>query len=375
MRRVTRSSADFGQEKQVTLEDEHRVSTATAEMSSSSGAVPQDVSVRASEASVAIRADAACSPRAASSAHFGMVAVSAAMHRVFDQIGRLANAKEPVLIIGESGCGKDLVARALHEQSVRASKPYLAINCAALANTLIESELFGYTKGAFTGAREDTVGAFQATNEGTLLLDEIGEFPLELQPKLLRVLEASSVRRIGGHCEIPINTRVIASTHRNLQELVVRGQFREDLFHRLFVLSILVPPLRERPEDVLPLARHFLSTQASRRSIELDWSAEAALLEYKWPGNIRELRNVIVRAVFMTDGDTITAQDLWFSKYAFPESGIDVAAEHEPGECEKISRALSLAGGNRAEAARLLGMSKSTFHDRLRRCGFGVKTK
>jgi len=304
-----------------------------------------------------------------------MIAESPGMRRVCDLINRLANAKDAVLVTGESGSGKELVARALHESSRRRSKPFLALNCGALSSTLIESELFGHVKGAFTGAETDKEGAFEATDGGTLFLDEIGELPLELQPKLLRVLESSCVRRIGGLREIPVDTRVVAATHRNLEDLVALGEFREDLFHRLYVLSIPIPPLRERPEDILPLVWHILANHAPDRNIDIDDGAQAALVAHPWPGNIRELRNVIVRAILMNDGDVLTAESLQFSRDAFPRPSREArgARRSEQEEREEIIRALERAGGNRSEAARMLGVSKSTFHDRLRR--FGISSK
>jgi DNA-binding NtrC family response regulator len=314
--------------------------------------------------------------QAARSSFHGMIGEASSMKRVFDLVSRLSNAREPVLIMGESGSGKELVAQALHERSARKNKPYLALNCGALSSGLIEGELFGYMKGSFTGAAGDKMGAFEATDGGTLFLDEIGELPLELQPKLLRVLESSCVRRIGGTREVPIDTRVIAATHRNLEDLVAINEFREDLFHRLFVLSISIPPLRDRVEDVLPLVRHFLASQAPERKLKLDKSAEAALASYSWPGNIRELRNVIVRAILMTDGEVIREDDLSFSKDAFSKSNKDARGavrQLESDEREKMIRVLEETDGNRSEAARVLGLSKSTFHDRLKRYGIPLK--
>jgi DNA-binding NtrC family response regulator len=305
----------------------------------------------------------------------GMVAASERMREVFRVVERLAPAAEPVLVIGESGCGKELVARALHDGAPRATGPFLALNCGALSAALIEGELFGHVKGAFTGATADRPGAFEATDGGTLFLDEIGELPLDLQPKLLRVLESSCVRRVGGTRELPVRTRVVAATHRNLEELVREGRFREDLFHRLFVLSVRVPPLRERPDDVLALARHFLATQAPR-AVTLTDDAAALLVAHSWPGNVRELRNVLVRAVLLGSGHAITAADLEFSQDAFAQGGADarrVVRVRDEEERQRLLAVLEQARGNRAEAARLAGVSKSTFHDRLKR--FGIPPK
>ena len=245
----------------------------------------------------------------------GMLGQSPAMRRVFNMIERVSDAGEPVLITGESGCGKELVARSIHDASRRADKPFLALNCGALSASLIEPELFGHVKGAFTGAGANKPGAFEATHEGTLFLDEIGELPLDLQPKLLRVLESSTVRRVGDTKEVPVDCRIVAATNRNLEQRVQENRFREDLFHRLFVLSVRIPPLAERTQDILPLARYFLGNAPEPRS--LDRSAEDALMDYTWPGNIRELRNVLVRAVCMSDRDVLAADDLELLQDAF----------------------------------------------------------
>jgi two-component system, NtrC family, response regulator HydG len=306
---------------------------------------------------------------------FGMVAKSDNMRAVFGLINRVANAKEPVLIQAESGSGKELVAQAIHKASSRSAHVFLALNCGALTSSLIESELFGHVRGAFTGAITDKMGAFEAANQGTLFLDEIGELPLDLQPKLLRVLENHAVRRLGGTKEVTISTRVVAATHRNLLELVHEGKFREDLFHRLFVLSIRVPPLRERPEDIAALAQHFVRTQSDNgRTLSAD--ACQVLLDYTWPGNVRELRNVLVRALLMTDTLTIGPEHLEFLTNAFTTPSQDARRSVrllEEKESRRIEEALAQADGNRAEAARLMGLSKSTFHDRLRRFGFPYK--
>lgn len=307
-------------------------------------------------------------------AAFGMVGSSPGIRRVLELLKKLAKADAPVLITGASGSGKELVARALHDGSPRASGPFLAINCGALAATVIEGELFGHVKGAFTGAVADKKGAFEAAAGGTLFLDEIGELPLELQPKLLRVLETSSIRRVGGTREIPIETRVVAATHRNLKELVEEGSFREDLFHRLFVLNVQIPPLSERKEDVLLLAEHFLRDQGARQ-LRLSEGAQQKLLAYGWPGNVRELKNVILRAVLLLEGDEIGEDDLALSESAF-QSGADVQAKLrkvDEAERNRIIEVLEETGNNRSEAARILGLSKSTFHDRLKRLGVPLK--
>jgi DNA-binding NtrC family response regulator len=347
------------------------------------GELPSPASIKIGKALLTFESGAKeeTRPKASSSSKdvfHGMIAESGEMQRLFDLIARVADAREPALIIGESGCGKELVARALHDHSSRARRPFLALNCSAFTSSLIESELFGHDKGAFTGALHDKEGAFEATDGGTLFLDEIGELPLELQPKLLRVLESSTVRRVGGTRETKIDTRIVAATHRNLEELVDMGEFREDLFHRLFVLSIRIPPLRDRREDILPLARHFLRAQAPERKLGLDEQAERALLEHDWPGNIRELRNIIVRSILMTDGPLIRSGDLEFSKTAFSSQTRDARGSVrliESEDRQKMIEALEKTDGNRAEAARILGVSKSTFHDRMRRYGISTKVR
>jgi DNA-binding NtrC family response regulator len=236
-------------------------------------------------------------------------------------------------------------------------------------------------KGAFTGADRDKKGAFEAAAGGTLFLDELGELPLDLQPKLLRVLETSTVRRLGGTQEIPVDTRIVAATLRDLDDLVGQGKFREDLYHRLHVVTIQVPALAERPEDVLPLARHFIAEQSPPgRDVHLTERAIDALRAHTWPGNVRELRNVIVRAILLAEGDVIDVADLQLARAtrdARPtgrEIPRAIVARADEDEKSRILRALSAARDNRAEAARLLGLSKSTFHDRLRRLGIPLKT-
>jgi DNA-binding NtrC family response regulator len=359
MERLTRSSADFGYEKRISSTNGDARAPSIAADGSNADLRPANGEAHASIAREG--------QRLPTQIFHGMVTASPEMHRVFALIDRLANVQEPVMIVGESGVGKDLVAQALHEQSRRKAKPYLAINCGALSPTLIESELFGHVKGSFTGATCDKTGAFEANDEGTLFLDEIGELPLDLQPKLLRVLESSCIRRIGGLREVPVRTRVVTSTHRDLRALVTRGAFREDLFHRLVVHLIDVPPLRERLVDVLPLARFVLEGHSPRKV--LDPTAEAVLTAYAWPGNVRELRNLLVRAIALAEGETIRSFDLRFSKDLFGSSRREGTLNEE----RQIRSALSESRGNQAAAARLLGISKSTFHDRLRRYGIRVK--
>ena len=301
---------------------------------------------------------------------FGLLGESPAVRDLLERLPRLAASTEPVLVTGESGTGKELVARALHEASGRRG-PFLALNCGALSEALVESELFGHAKGAFTGAVSDRKGAFEATRGGTLFLDEVGELPKALQPKLLRALETSSVRPVGGTREIPVDVRIVAATHRDLEDLVARNEFREDLFHRLFVLGVRIPPLRERPEDIVPLARHFLDQQPGGRS--LSRAAELRLRQYPWPGNVRELRNVIIRGIYDCESGSIDAQHLRFPRPSRTSAGPNDARRRanldEKQLREHMLEALEQSGGNRSEAARIMGVSKSTFFDRLKRFG------
>ncbi len=296
----------------------------------------------------------------------GLHGRSQSMRRVFADVPRLAASPEPVLIVGESGVGKELIARGLHEESRRPGA-FIALNCGALSPQLVESELFGHIKGAFTGAAGNRAGAFEAASSGTIFLDEVGELPLDLQPKLLRVLESSVVRPVGATSERRVDARVVAATHRNLEELVARGAFREDLFHRLFVLTVRVPPLRERLDDVVLLAEHFAAQQPEPRSVSI--GAREKLMRHRWPGNVRELRNVIIRALFLGEGPDIQAEHIVFSSEIFGAG----EPRDQPADDEQMKRhmleALVASAGNRSEAARRLGVSKSTFFDRMKRLG------
>ena len=294
----------------------------------------------------------------------GLIAASPPMKGVLRDIRTYAPSKEPVLVTGESGTGKEGVARSLHWASPRQTARLVALNCGALGSTLIEAELFGYVRGAFTGADQDKAGAFEAADGGSLFLDEIAELPLELQPKLLRALETGSIRPIGSNRERPVDVRVIAATHRDLFDRVADGRFRADLFHRLYVLPIHVPPLRDRREDILALAAHFLEHRAEGARALSD-AATRALLDHPWPGNARELRNVLVRASLRAAGETIEAADLEL-RVPGPEPA---EGPPTPDDAHWLGRLLADCGGNQAAAARRLGLSRSTLHDRLRRLG------
>jgi DNA-binding NtrC family response regulator len=301
---------------------------------------------------------------------------------------RAASTDTTVLLEGESGTGKELFARALHALSPRADGPFVAINCAAIPENLLESELFGYEKGAFTGAAARKPGRFELAHRGTLFLDEIGDLPLSLQAKILRALEEKSFERVGGTVPLRVDVRVVAATNRHLKSAVAARQFREDLYFRLSVFPITIPPLRERPDDITLLARHFIERYCrdlNKKPLTLAPSAEQALREYAWPGNVRELQNCIERAVILADGDTIRAGQLSLSFQPAPGApaavddpgpwaAIDLsgtlvdATRRVVGEVErrKIAHALKEADGNRIRAAELLQISQKAFLAKLK---------
>lgn len=302
---------------------------------------------------------------------------SPALATIKQQIALLADLDSSVLISGESGTGKELVARALHRQSYRSDGPFVAINCAALPENLLESELFGHVRGAFTDARESRKGLFVEASGGTLLLDEIAELPLALQPKLLRVLEDHKVRPLGGSQEIDCNVRVLAASHQPLEDVVHAGKFRSDLFYRLNVIQLELPPLRDRGNDILLLAQSFIRQLAHRfnKSVTgLAQPAAACLLSYHWPGNIRELRNVIERALVLSHHDQITMEDLPDQikhpegELPLPVSIVDNGQILPLEEMERryIHQVLDQLEGNRTLAARLLGVDRKTLYRKLR---------
>ncbi len=304
----------------------------------------------------------------------GLVTRSEAMRRVRDLGQRVAMVDSNVLIAGESGVGKERVARLIHDASERVGGPFLAINCGALPAALLESELFGHVRGAFTGATSDRPGLFEAANGGTLLLDEVGELPLELQSALLRVLQEREVRRVGENRHRAIDVRVLAATHRDLRAAVRAGRFREDLYYRLRVIEIEVPPLRDRPDDIIPLARAKLVETAARydRDVRhLSPEAVRRLLAHRWPGNVRELQNVIERAVVLADGDTLDAAclpDLALDAELRSSEGTLGHPAHTMADIERahVLGVLEAVGQNRAEAARRLGIGPATLYRRLK---------
>jgi two-component system nitrogen regulation response regulator NtrX len=313
-----------------------------------------------------------------------LVGTSAAMEELRALIARVAPTDSRVLITGESGTGKELVAAAIHRQSARGngSKPFVTVNSAAIPRDLVESEMFGHERGAFTGATERRHGRFELADGGTLFLDEVGDLGPEAQAKLLRVLESGVVERVGGERPFPVNVRVIAATNKDLTVAVRQGAFREDLWFRLNVLPIHIPPLRDRPEDIPPLVRHFAARCAARlgRPVEFDAGAVPLLAAYLWPGNVRELANIIERLAILASGETVTAADvaqvlppeaiaprLEISDGDTPWRDIALAETLDQYERELIARALSVARGNVAEAARRLMTDRANLYRRMRR--------
>ena len=283
-------------------------------------------------------------------------------------VDRVADRTVSVLITGESGTGKELIARRIHLRSRRAAGPFVAVNCAALPESLAESELFGHEKGAFTGADRRRAGRFEEADGGTLLLDEVGELTPSLQSKLLRALEERVVRPVGGGSDVPVDVRLVAATNRDLHEAVAAGGFRQDLYFRLAVVPVALPPLRERPGDIPLLARHLLAGLAGRHQLppaRLSAEAVTALQAHHWPGNVRELRNVLERALVVRGGGVLSPADLLPGLGG--ESVPAVPLDREAREREAVLEALRRAGGNREEAARLLGVSVRTLYYRLRR--------
>ena len=308
-----------------------------------------------------------------------MVGSSAALQGILGQVQRVAGTKATVLVRGESGAGKELVASAIHEASDRRGGPFVCLNCAALSETLLESELFGHEKGAFTGATERKAGKFEAAHKGTLFLDEIGEMSAAIQAKFLRVLEGHPFERVGGSTRVQVDVRVVAATNRDLEQAVTAGEFRRDLYFRLKVVEIVVPPLRKRPDDIEVLARHFLDrfvAETGRRVRGFTPAALDALTSYHWPGNIRELRNCIERAVVLSQADEIDAAELALSHLAAPgDSGRVAAARsatYAPQSLDEMERrhimaTLEAVGGNKTKAAAILGIERSTLDRKLAR--------
>ncbi|HQU15304.1 MAG: PEP-CTERM-box response regulator transcription factor [Chromatiales bacterium 21-64-14] len=300
----------------------------------------------------------------------GVISCSPGMLDVCRTVEKVAPADATALLLGESGTGKELIARALHALSARKDGPFIAINCAAIPETLLESELFGYEKGAFTGAAKQTAGKIEGADQGTLFLDEVGDLPMSLQAKLLRFLQERVVEHLGGRQEIPVDVRVVCATHRDLAALIAAQEFREDLYYRISEIAIRIPPLRDRAGDVLMLARHFLERFARQEGRVLAGFSEDALsaLEvYPWPGNVRELKNRIKRAVIMADGKYLSARDLELGAPDGAAASFKLREVREHAERQAVLRALGHVSGKISEAAELLGVSRPTLYDMIRK--------
>jgi len=302
----------------------------------------------------------------------GLLTLDPEMQRLCRTIEKVAPTSATVMILGESGTGKELLARALHEQSPRAGNRFVAINCAAIPENLLESELFGYEKGAFTGATRQTQGKIEVAHSGTLFLDEIGDLPMSLQAKLLRFLQERVIERVGGRHEIPVDVRILCATHQTLKDYIEQGRFREDLFYRLAEIVIDIPPLRARRGDAALLAHAFVrrfADEQRRGSLSLLPAAIAAIEAHGWPGNVRELENVIKRAVIIVDGPTIGAADLGLADANM--EALNLREVREEAERNAVLRALGRVNGNLTRAAELLGVSRPTLYDLMHR--FGLK--
>jgi len=311
-----------------------------------------------------------------------IVGDSPAMSGLRSTIDRLAGTDLPVLILGESGTGKEVAATSLHRQGPRASRPFIAVNCAALTETLLESELFGHEKGAFTDAHSQHIGKFELAEGGTLFLDEIGDMSLGGQAKLLRVLEQKVITRVGGTQSIPVNVRVLAATNANLIELVQQKKFRQDLYYRLSVVTLEIPPLRDRPEDIIPLAKFFLERfckDAKRKPLALSPDAEKRLQMHNWPGNVRELRNLMERIAFLAVGDRVELDDLAFilspnNRSSFDDlaDGVSLTEATAKFQIEYIKRAVKRMQGNMSDTAEYLGLHRSNLYRKMRQLGMEV---
>lgn len=302
----------------------------------------------------------------------GIITSAPRMVQVCRTVEKVAPSDATVLLLGESGTGKELLARALHRFSNRAGERFVAINCAAIPEALLESELFGYEKGAFTGAAKQTIGKIEYASKGTLFLDEIGDLPQPLQAKLLRFLQERVIERLGGRGEIPVDVQVIGATHQNLENLIQNGSFRQDLYYRLSEISVMIPPLRDRQGDAALLAHAFLEKFSAQQSRTLKgFTAEAieTIETYPWPGNVREMENVIKRAVIMAEGAQITAQDLGLNASKAESEPLNLRQVREEADRRAVIRALGRTNGNIVQAAELLGVSRPTLYDLINRCG------
>ncbi|MCL2162532.1 MAG: PEP-CTERM-box response regulator transcription factor [Betaproteobacteria bacterium] len=307
----------------------------------------------------------------------GLITRDAGIQKICHTIERVALTSVTVALLGDSGTGKEVLARGLHQLSPRAAERFVAINCAAIPENLLESELFGYEKGAFTGAARQTPGKIETAHKGTLFLDEIGDLPMALQAKLLRFLQERVIERLGGRQEIPVDVRVVCATHRDLKAQIQAGLFREDLYYRLAEIVITIPPLRNRDGDAVLLAHHFVrqfAQENGRGAIQLGEDAIAAIELYSWPGNVRELENCLKRAVIMADGNRITAEDLGLDTGGDDDEALEylnLRRVRDVAERQAVVRVLARTNGNIARAAEVLGVSRPSLYDLMSR--FGLK--
>ena len=304
----------------------------------------------------------------------GIISRDQGMQKVCRNLEKVAPSSATVMLLGDSGTGKEVLARALHQLSPRSDKRFMAINCAAIPENLLESELFGYEKGAFTGAAKQTLGKIELASGGTFFLDEVGDLPMPLQAKLLRFLQERVVERIGGRTEIPVDVRVACATHRNLKQMVEAGQFREDLYYRLSEIVIPIPALRDRVGDAALLAHHFKNkfcAQERRPVLSFSENALAAIENHSWPGNVREMENCIKRAVIMADGPQITVEDLGLADAAADDDPFNLRQVRDEAGQKALVRALARADGNIVKAAEMLGISRPTLYDLMNR--YGIK--
>jgi len=357
---------------------------------------------QALEASRFMRSPVAMDVNPENASQEAIIGRSKSMQDVYKAIGRVASSDATVLIRGESGTGKELAARAIYQHSLRAAKPFMVINCVAIPETLLESELFGYEKGAFTGASHRRVGKIEQAHRGTVFLDEIGDMPFSIQAKILRLLQEKSIERLGGRETIPVDVRIIAATNRNLENALAEGRFREDLYYRLKVVTITVPPLRERRSDIPLLVEYFLTRYAAELDMKnpgLTTDAVVTLGNHEWPGNVRELANTIQKALIFNRGVPIRSEDITQAISGEKASRIPVAASAEEAIRQLlrksiiaddsqhkfetimdhfasllIGEALNLTDGNRSRAAKLLGLSRPTLHSKIDKYGLKLTT-
>ncbi len=302
----------------------------------------------------------------------GIVTRDPSLIKACRNIEKVASSDVTVMLLGDSGTGKEILARTLHQLSHRKEKRFMAINCAAIPEALLESELFGHEKGAFTGAAKQTLGKIELADGGTFFLDEVGDLPMSLQAKLLRFLQERVIERIGGREEIPVDVRIVCATHQNLNKMMAAGQFREDLFYRLCEITITIPPLKDRIGDAVLLAHYFKNkfcAKEGRTSLNFSQEALDAIENHQWPGNVREMENCIKRAVIMAEGPQISVEDLGFVATTGDAEPINLRQAREQEECKALVKALARVDGNVAQAAKLLGVSRPTIYDLMNRCG------